>query len=227
MTQSAPSSDNELGSSMRISELSRRTGTPVGTIKFYLRERLLPPGRRTNRNQAFYGEAHVNRLRLIRTLTTVAGLDLSSVRLLLVSVEDGRLPLTGLYRVMEAAVSTDGQDTAGPEADAARCDVDKLVDRMGWSLAADALPRKQLVEVLAALKRLGSSCEVDFFVPFAEAADGLAQGELDFVPPAPTNGERAAAVVRGLMFEVALTAMGRMAREHHVARRFRPVGDEG
>ncbi|MFI5845710.1 MerR family transcriptional regulator [Catenuloplanes sp. NPDC051500] len=212
---------------MRISELSRRTGTPVGTIKFYLRERLLPPGQPTNRNQASYGERHVNRLRLIRTLTVMAGLDLSSVRLLLNSIEDGRLPLPDLYRVMEAAVAADDQETDGPEADAARTDVDALVHRMGWSLEADALPRKHLVEVLAALKRLGSTCEIDFFMPYAEAADGLAQGELDFVPAAPTSGERAAAVVRGLMFEVALTAMGRMARDHHAALRFRPVGDEG
>ncbi|GAB7045929.1 MerR family transcriptional regulator [Catenuloplanes indicus] len=211
---------------MRISELSRRAGTPVGTIKFYLRERLLPPGRPTNRNQASYGEAHVNRLRLIRTLTVMAGLDLSSVRLLLSAIENGRLPLAGLYRVMEAAVAADHRCTGGPEADAARTDVDALVDRMGWSLDQDAVSRRQLVEVLAALKRLGSTCEVDFFLPYAAAADDLVQGELDFVPAAPTNGERAAAVVRGLMFEVALTAMGRMAREHHVTRRFGPAAED-
>lgn len=29
---------------MRIGELSRRTGVPVPTIKYYVREGLLPPG---------------------------------------------------------------------------------------------------------------------------------------------------------------------------------------
>ena len=37
---------------MRMAELSRRTGVPVPTIKYYLREGLLPPGERTSPNQA-------------------------------------------------------------------------------------------------------------------------------------------------------------------------------
>ena len=212
---------------MRISDLSRRTGTPVGTIKFYLRERLLPPGRPAGRNQAIYTDTHVNRLRLIRAFTGVAGLDLSSVRTLLSAIEDGRMPLTGLYKVVEAAVMTgDRGADDGPEAVAARQDVDTVVTRMGWALEPDASPRGQLVQVLAALKRLGSTCEVDFFLAYARVADDLVQGELDFVPPVPTAPERAAAVVRSVLLDVALVAMGRMAREHHVTRRFRPLGEE-
>ncbi|WP_346281659.1 MerR family DNA-binding transcriptional regulator, partial [Pseudonocardia sp.] len=33
---------------MRMAELSARTGVPIPTIKFYLREGLLPPGERTS-----------------------------------------------------------------------------------------------------------------------------------------------------------------------------------
>jgi DNA-binding transcriptional MerR regulator len=40
--------------SMRIAELSRRSGVSVPTIKYYLREGLLPPGERTSPNQALY-----------------------------------------------------------------------------------------------------------------------------------------------------------------------------
>ncbi len=53
---------------MRISELSRTTGVPIATIKFYLREHLLPEGTRTSATQAQYGEEHVSRLRLVRAL---------------------------------------------------------------------------------------------------------------------------------------------------------------
>ena len=37
---------------MRISELSSVTGVPVPTIKYYIREGLLPRGERTAANQA-------------------------------------------------------------------------------------------------------------------------------------------------------------------------------
>ena len=41
---------------MRISELSAQTGVPVPTIKYYLREGLLPEGERSAPTQAAYGE---------------------------------------------------------------------------------------------------------------------------------------------------------------------------
>jgi DNA-binding transcriptional MerR regulator len=68
---------------MRIAELSRRSGVPTTTIKFYIREGLVPAGERSHRNQARYGEAHLDRLDLIRALREVAGLTLETVRAVL------------------------------------------------------------------------------------------------------------------------------------------------
>lgn len=65
---------------MLISELSETTGAPVGTLKFYLREGLLPPGRAVNRTRAEYGESHVTRVRLITALTTTGGLSIARAR---------------------------------------------------------------------------------------------------------------------------------------------------
>jgi DNA-binding transcriptional MerR regulator len=64
---------------MRLAELSRRSGVARSTIKFYLREGLLPAGEPAGRNQARYGERHLERLRLIRALREVAGLPLEVV----------------------------------------------------------------------------------------------------------------------------------------------------
>ena len=68
---------------MRMSELSRRSGASVTTIKYYLREGLLPAGRQTAATQAEYDEQHLRRLRLIRALTGVRGLSVSTTRDLL------------------------------------------------------------------------------------------------------------------------------------------------
>lgn len=65
---------------MRISALSARTEVPIGTIKFYLREGLLAPGRQTSRTTAEYDETHVERIRLVRALTDAGGLGIAAVR---------------------------------------------------------------------------------------------------------------------------------------------------
>ena len=51
---------------MRISELASRSGVPPATVKYYLREGLLHPGRALSRTQADYDASHVDRVRLVR-----------------------------------------------------------------------------------------------------------------------------------------------------------------
>ena len=55
---------------MKMSQLCETSGVSVPSIKFYLREGLLPAGERTSATQAEYGPEHVERLRLIRALTS-------------------------------------------------------------------------------------------------------------------------------------------------------------
>ncbi|QIM20403.1 MerR family transcriptional regulator [Phycicoccus sp. HDW14] len=50
------------------------------TLKFYLRERVLPPGRATSRTSAEYGEEHVERVRLVRALIEHGGVAVAAVR---------------------------------------------------------------------------------------------------------------------------------------------------
>jgi DNA-binding transcriptional MerR regulator len=59
---------------VRLAELSTRSGVPRSTIKYYIREGILPPGEPTGRNQARYGPGHLERLRLVGALREVAEL---------------------------------------------------------------------------------------------------------------------------------------------------------
>ncbi|GIF72130.1 MerR family transcriptional regulator [Asanoa siamensis] len=210
---------------MRISCLSRQTGLPVATIKFYLREGLLPPGTPTGRNQADYDEGHLRRLRLIRALTNVGKLDLSTVRQLLASIEDDELSLASLYGVIHSFPD----DAAPPKLNGladATADVDKLIDDLGWSISPDAAGRDRLVQVVAALRQLGCDCGIQFFAPYATTAEQLVAAEMDLLRPESEGIDRAAAVVRAVLLEVALTAVHRLAREHYVTNRFGPADDE-
>jgi DNA-binding transcriptional MerR regulator len=64
---------------VRLAELSQRSGVPRSTIKFYLREGMLPTGDPRARNQADYGTRHLERLELIRVLREVTGLPLEAI----------------------------------------------------------------------------------------------------------------------------------------------------
>jgi DNA-binding transcriptional MerR regulator len=65
---------------MRMSELAERTGLPVATLKFYLRERLLMPGTPVSATRSDYGEQHVRRALNARSLTESVGLSVQQAR---------------------------------------------------------------------------------------------------------------------------------------------------
>jgi DNA-binding transcriptional MerR regulator len=204
---------------MRISDLSRQSGVPVATIKFYLREHLLPPGEPTGRNQAVYSEVHLRRLELIRVMTVQGRLDLNSVRRLLTGITDDRMPLADLLETLNA-VST-GSDNLMP-ADShfmtqAHTDVDRIVEDAGWQVRTDATSRSRLAQALAAMRRLGCDCTIDYFDGYVAAADQLARRESDLI--APEHVDRASVIARSLLLEQAFAAMHGLAREHHVLRR--------
>ena len=65
---------------MRFAELCAATDVPSATVKYYLREGLLPAGERVSATRAQYGPEHVERLRLIRALVDGAQLSIDGVR---------------------------------------------------------------------------------------------------------------------------------------------------
>lgn len=82
-----PSSDR-----LRIGELAERAGVSVATIKFYIRERLLPPAPiKTGQTMGYYDQAYLDRLVLIRTLREEHYLPLRVIRTIL--AEHGDRPL--------------------------------------------------------------------------------------------------------------------------------------
>jgi DNA-binding transcriptional MerR regulator len=77
---------------LRIGELADRAGVSIATIKFYIREGLLPPPPvKTGRTMGYYDEAYLERLLLIRKLREEHFLPLRAIRLLL--EERGDRPL--------------------------------------------------------------------------------------------------------------------------------------
>ena len=76
---------------MRLAELSERSGVSTATIKYYLREGLLAPGRQINARTAEYDGEHLRRLRLVRAMIQVGGVPVAKVREVLGHVDDDSL----------------------------------------------------------------------------------------------------------------------------------------
>lgn len=206
---------------MKISELSAAAELPTPTIKYYLREGLLPAGEPTAANQADYGDDHIHRLRLIRALVEVGGLSLTAVRAVLVALDD---ETTSLHRVLGVAHYALAKESVAQELscdEAAVVEVDRFLDRIGWRVSPDAPAKQVLARTLTTLWSLGWEVNADVFRPYASAVDDLAAWELGQLPqkaPRPVVVE--AAVVGTVVFEAALAALRRLAQEHHSAMRF-------
>ncbi|MFD9812015.1 MerR family transcriptional regulator [Streptomyces sp. NPDC059080] len=82
-----------------IGELSRRTGVPVRTIRFYSDEGLVPPADRTHAGHRRYAPAALQRLELIRSLREL-GIGLATIRRVL----DHELPMARVALAQAEAV---------------------------------------------------------------------------------------------------------------------------
>jgi DNA-binding transcriptional MerR regulator len=90
---------------VQINELAERSGIPVATIKYYVREGLLPGGDRTGYNRVAYAESHLHRLRLVRTLLEVGRLPIATAKQVVAAVDDPAPSVHSSLGVAQRAVA--------------------------------------------------------------------------------------------------------------------------
>ncbi|MBC3992515.1 MerR family transcriptional regulator [Streptomyces sp. AC563] len=215
---------------MKMSELSRRSGVAIPTIKYYLREGLLPAGHATASNQADYDADHLRRLRLVRALISFGGLSVTASREVLRAISE---PLD-LYHTLGvthyalgapvadtgASAGTGGPDAPG-EADDCAAEAAALVDRMGWSVGEESPGRAALAAGLRALRRVGADVGTDELLPYAELAAATARVDLDHLAGIEDRIDVAErALVMTVLLEPVLATLRRMAQEHEAALRY-------
>lgn len=211
---------------MKISELSRTTGVPVASIKYFRREGLLPAGRATAATLAEYGDEHVQRLRLIKALTTLGGLSIAATRDVLTAVDqadstDGTLKAISYALPVPVAQAPAGDADEEAEAgSAAATDVAGLIAAMDWRIP-DSSPHVQgLTTALRELRRLDADYRPERLVAYAELARSIARLDLERAAAfedSPTLAEQAVVVLAlsGPMLEL----LRRLAQEDQVRRR--------
>ncbi|MDP9797418.1 DNA-binding transcriptional MerR regulator [Catenuloplanes nepalensis] len=212
---------------MRVAELSRRTGVPVPTIKFYLREGVLPPGELTSPNQASYDEGHVRRLRLVRAMLEVGRLPIATIREVLREVDDKDLH-GRLGRTLYPLAGVKENEPASPALAAAMTDVDALIARWGWRIDPVSPGRRRLAEVMLTFRELDVAYLMTEIDRYAQAAEMIAESDLRGIATERTADDVVTGAVIGTVVGDALqAALRRLAHEHTSPRFFGEDADAG
>ncbi|PVZ09998.1 MerR family transcriptional regulator [Actinomycetospora cinnamomea] len=199
---------------MRVAELSRRTGVSVASIKYYLREGLLPPGERTSPNQASYGEEHVRRLRLVRALIDVGGLSVAGTRDVLAAVDADDVALHHVLGATQDALLGEPAATDDDATERAGKLLDDLVARRGWRVTPTNPGRRAVVEILATSERLGTDVLAGLLDTYAETLEPLARREVGAVVARSDREDVVESAVLGTVLGAGLiSALRTMAHE--------------
>ncbi|MFJ4619389.1 MerR family transcriptional regulator [Streptomyces sp. NPDC088812] len=211
---------------MRLAELSERSGVSTATIKYYLREGLLPPGRQINTTTAEYDEEHLRRLRLVRAMIQVGRVPVATVREVLGHVDDDSLGRTvRLGAALWALPQVPEPDTEDEHVRTAQREADALLHTLGWAnarqLTSLSPAYRSLVVSVAALRRLGYDWDAELLVSYARLMHRAAVLDLDFVETRESEAERVETAVLGaILVEPMLQALHRLAQEEESARRY-------
>lgn len=203
---------------LRVRDLCAATGVSRQVVHFYVREGLLPPGRKTGRNQAVYGPEHIDRIQLVRRLQHERFLPLKAIKALLAERDDS---LTAPQRAFLAGMRAELVDGDGRGTVA-------LQDVLGQGFTQEEdvrelleagllphevvdgqvrLPREELLilELMGALRAAGLTRELGFRASdlgvYKEAVGALVKAELRLVVDrlAPLGPAEAGARIRNAL----------------------------
>ncbi|GGT45378.1 MerR family transcriptional regulator [Streptomyces purpureus] len=206
---------------MRIGELSRRTGVSVPTIKYYVREGLLPAGQLTSPNQASYDATHERRLKLIRALIDIGGLSVAGIREVLAAIDDRERPVHEMLGAAANRVVPRYTDEPGPGIAASRAAVEQLIERRGWRAAAGGQAGEALAVALAALAEVGHAEFTTVLDTYADAAERVADADLAYVAHSVAREDLVESTVIGTVLGDAIFgALRRLAHIDASARLF-------
>lgn len=217
---------------MKLKELAERTGASTASLKYWIRESVLPPGALRNQTTAVYDERHVERVALILTLRERFDASIARIRGLTGIIDDPEEPLG---RVMERAqliatgIAADdegqGPDDAGPaEPDRHAELVTRTLRTLGWPLL-DSAAKTALARALREAEELGYPFGADRVVDYARTLSDIAAYDVAKIRP---EGSRDA-VARNLLLGASaqarvLLAMNQLA---HTSAAIEAAGDRG
>jgi DNA-binding transcriptional MerR regulator len=154
---------------VQLKELSDLTGTSAASIKYYLREGLLPPGESVHATRSRYSDRHVRRLGLIQALRQIVHLPIEQIRSILALADDG-VPRLALLAHVQRVVLGLGADGVEPVRAAAG---DAVVRMRQWP-DVDSDARQALNRHITLMEGLGIQLPLELLDQYSSAVDAIA-----------------------------------------------------
>lgn len=207
---------------MRLSELSAATGVPVATLKYYLREGLLPAGTALTARSASYDESHAERVHLIRALVESAGLPLAAVRKVTAALDE---PPETWHELLGRAQYALAAGSSAPDTPAAEVapQAQDLVGALGWHVSDEAPALRELETALTAASSAGLDLPREDLTAFASAMHAVAEVDVARVPTHSPDAALRRVVLGTVLVDPVLTALRRLAQEDVSSRSLPPA----
>jgi DNA-binding transcriptional MerR regulator len=205
---------------MKLAELSTRSGCTAGTIKYYLREGLLPPGTLRHAKQAEYDDRHLARLNMIRVLRDLGELSIADIHRVVTALDDATLPLPQKLGSAYYALPPHPSDPDSLSEER-RAEVVEYAVANGWQVRPEAPSISLLAEVLAGVRALWGPVGLEIFDRYALAFDALARGDVEVLDEVHDPADAVRQVVVGtVLWDRAMIALRRLAADHYSTQRF-------
>jgi DNA-binding transcriptional MerR regulator len=211
---------------VKAADLVHQSGIPLATIKYYIREGLLPRGEPTGPRQAEYGPEHLRRLRLIQALTGPADLPLTAVKAILNLIDH---PNGTLAAVLGQAIRALNPPTpaashpAEPQKQPST-QVSAVLAAAGIDTVSDYPAVGRLDQALAAAEDAGFPLSNDRLHAYIQHLTAIAELELADLPTDPGAAVQYA-VLGTTLIEPVLLALRLIIHQHLVTTRYgRPGG---
>jgi DNA-binding transcriptional MerR regulator len=201
---------------VRVSELVERSGVPLPTIKYYIREGMLAPGESTVPRRADYDESHLARLRLIHALTGPADLSLAKVKAILQIIDAPEGNITDQLARATAILAGSQKEITKDWASYPRSE--KVVRMLGAEYHPEPPAVASLEEALAGVENAGLQPDPRQMAVYGEHMLAIARSEIDAIPQDPAQAVEYS-VLGTVLYEPVLTAIRRLAHQSIVVNR--------
>ena len=158
---------------MHLAELSRTTGATTSSIKYWIREGILPPGAKRHATSAEYDRRHVDRTELIGVLRTELRVPMSGIADLTALLDDPDVDFVVVQeqcQVLALGLHRPPGPMIGPEHEK----ISALCEELGWP----DLPSWAREELAAILHEYPGVDSDGWLRHYAHALDSVAKGNV-------------------------------------------------
>lgn len=194
--------DEEQGWTLRMKDLCQATGVSRQVVHFYIQQGLLPPGKKTGQNMAYYSQDHVRRIDLIRQLQEERFLPLKAIKALFDEQETSFTPnQRGFLRTLRNSILQDDRtevqsfESASKLADRYNIEAQDIEELISENIIhpqnAQGSELKlrpadlHWIEILSNLRKVGLTRELGFRVEdlkeFSNSMNALIRWEVDLI----------------------------------------------